>query len=103
VNRKRWDDIPDALRGQIEIACGDTLREGLSEGEAVQAAALRELKAKGVVFQRWPQAVLDTLQTAWLEVAHTEGQADANFKRIWGALSAFRSEYDTWHHLGHTP
>jgi TRAP-type mannitol/chloroaromatic compound transport system substrate-binding protein len=103
VNRKAWDALPEATRGQIELACGDTVRDGLSEGEAMQAAALRELRAKGVVFQRWPQGVLDTLERAWLDIAEQEGAADANFKRVWSALSAFRSEYETWRRLGHVP
>ena len=103
VNKKSWDALPEATRGQIELACGDTVRDGLSEGEAMQAAALRELRAKGVVFQRWPEAVLDTLEKAWLDVAEQEGAADANFKRVWSALSAFRAEYETWRRLGHVP
>lgn len=103
VNKKNWDALPDATRGQIELACGDTVRDGLSEGEAMQAAALRELRAKGVVFQRWPQGVLDALEKAWLDIAEQEGAADANFKRVWSALSAFRAEYETWRRLGHVP
>jgi TRAP-type mannitol/chloroaromatic compound transport system substrate-binding protein len=103
VNRKTWEALPDATRGQIELACGDTVRDGLSEGEAMQAAALRELRTKGVVFQRWPQGVLDALEKAWLDIAEQEGAADANFKRVWSALSAFRAEYETWRRLGHVP
>ena len=53
--------------------------------------------------QRWPQAVLDALEKAWIEVADQEGAADANFKRVWSALSAFRAEYETWRRLGHLP
>ncbi len=56
-----------------------------------------------MVFQRWPQAVLDALEKAWLDVAEQEGAADANFKRVWSALSAFRAEYETWRRLGHLP
>ncbi|MCW5772804.1 MAG: TRAP transporter substrate-binding protein [Rhodospirillaceae bacterium] len=103
VNKKTWDALPDTSRAQFELACGDTLRDGLSEGEAMQAAALRELRVKGVVFQRWPQAVLDALEKAWLDVVEAESAADANFKRVWGALAAFRAEYETWRRLGHTP
>ena len=103
VNKKNWDALPEATRGQVELACGDTVRDGLSEGEALQAAALREMRAKGVVFQRWPQSVLDALEKAWIEVADQEGTADANFKRVWSALSAFRAEYETWRRMGHLP
>jgi TRAP-type mannitol/chloroaromatic compound transport system substrate-binding protein len=103
VNRKSWDALPEATRVQIELACGDTVRDGLAEGEALQAAALRELRARGVVFQRWPQTVLDALEKAWIDVAEQEGAADANFKRVWSALAAFRAEYETWRRLGHAP
>jgi TRAP-type mannitol/chloroaromatic compound transport system substrate-binding protein len=103
INRKLWDGLPDSARALLETSCGDTVGDGISEGEAMQSAALRELKARGTIFRRWPEPVLSALETAWQEVAEQEAQADAGFKKAWTALSAFRSGYETWRKLGQMP
>ncbi len=101
--RKSWERLPETARALIESACGDTVRDGLAEGEALQAAALRELRAKGAVLQRWPEPVWSALHQAWLEVADQESQTNPGFKKVWDALAAFRAEYETWRKLGHMP
>ncbi len=101
--RKYWEQLPERERALLESACGDSVRDGLAEGEALQAAALRELRAKGVVLHRWPDPVWKALQRAWLDVAEQESEANPAFKKAWGVLSAFRAEYETWRKLGHMP
>jgi TRAP-type mannitol/chloroaromatic compound transport system substrate-binding protein len=103
INRKVWDQLPLATKAMLESACAASIQEGLAEGEALQAAALRELKARGVTFHRWPQPVYDELQRAWQIVVEREAEADANFKKIWSSLTAFRAEYANWRRLGHMP
>jgi TRAP-type mannitol/chloroaromatic compound transport system substrate-binding protein len=103
LNRKAWDRLPSATKAMLDAACGASVHDGLAEGEAIQAAALRELRAKGVTFHRWPQPVFEELQRAALTVAERDGEADTNFKKIWAALAAFRADYATWKRLSQLP
>jgi TRAP-type mannitol/chloroaromatic compound transport system substrate-binding protein len=103
INRKAWDAMPEHARALLETACGESVADGLFEGEVLQSAALRELKAKGAVFRRWPEPVLHELEKAWQDIAEQEAQADAGFKRAWTALAAFRAGYETWRKLGQMP
>ncbi|MEM7226301.1 MAG: TRAP transporter substrate-binding protein [Pseudomonadota bacterium] len=100
-NKEKWDGLTPTQQAQIEVACGDNFREGLTEGEAIQGKALAELAEKGVTIHRWPPEILDALQMAWLEVAADLAAEDANFKKAWDSLQDFRTEYAAWKKLGY--
>ena len=101
MNKDKWDALSETQQAQIEVACGDNIREGLAEGEAIQGKALAELKSKGVNIHRWSPEVLATLEGAWNEVAGELAAEDANFKKTWESLQAFRAEYTAWKELGY--
>jgi TRAP-type mannitol/chloroaromatic compound transport system substrate-binding protein len=101
MNKDKWEALSDTQKAQLEMACGDNFREGLAEGEAIQGKALVELKAKGVNIHRWPPEILDALEKAWREVAAELAAEDANFKKAWDSLQAFRAEYAVWAELGY--
>ena len=101
MNKAKWDALSETQQAQIEIACGDNFREGLAEGEAIQGKALKELKAKGVIIHRWSPEILNTLETAWNDVAAELAAEDANFKEVWTSLQAFRAEYAEWKAVGY--
>ena len=101
MNKEKWDALSPTQQAQIEVACGDNFREGLTEGEAIQGKALAELVEKGVTIHRWPPEILEALELAWLEVAADLAAEDANFKKTWESLQAFRTEYAAWKKLGY--
>ena len=85
----------------IETTCGDSIRWGIAEGEAIQFGALKELQAKGVTLHRWSPEILAALDTAWREVVAEESAKDADFARVWESLSAFRDDYGLWREYGY--
>ena len=101
MNREKWDALTETQQAQIEVACGDNFREGMVEGEAIQFAALKELREKGVNIHRWPPEVLETLQAAWDEVAAELAAEDESFKKTWESLQTFRADYTIWKELGY--
>lgn len=103
VNLKKWQGLPAADKAILQAACSANIRESLSEGEALQVAAIEKLKAKGVVFHQWPSAVLTALRQAWDEVAEELAAEDADFARAWKSLNAFRARSRTWRQLGYLP
>lgn len=101
INKAKWDALKPQHQAQIEMACGDNIREGLAEGEAIQGKALKELEAKGVEIHRWSPEILAALEEAWNEVAAELAAEDASFKKAWDSLQAFRADYKVWSDLGY--
>jgi TRAP-type mannitol/chloroaromatic compound transport system substrate-binding protein len=99
INKDRWDALTKTRQAQIEAVCGDNIRYGLAEGEALQYGALKELTAKGVKIKRWPTAILSALENAWKDVAIEQSTADTKFKEVWRSLSDFRKDYAIWNEL----
>ncbi len=54
-----------------------------------------------MTIHRWPQDFLDKLEAAWLEVVEEQSAEDADFKRTWDSLAAFRKGYATWKDIGY--
>ena len=101
INQDKWDALSKSQKAIIETACGDNMREGLAEGEAIQGKALITLKSKGVIIHKWSQDILDTLEKAWLEVVAEDSARSPAFKEAWASYSKFRKEYKIWADLGY--
>ncbi len=99
--RRVWDRLSQMRKAQIEVACGDTFREGLAQGEAIQARALITLQSRGVRIQRLPPEVLNALEKAWNAVASEMAAKSPAFRSAWTSLTRFREEYRVWRELGY--
>lgn len=99
IRQERWDALTPARRAQIETVCGDTLRQGLGSGEAVQFAALKALTADDINIQRLPQSAINALKKAWGAVVREEAAKDKTFAALWLSLSNFRENYGIWREL----
>ncbi|PPR27360.1 MAG: Alpha-keto acid-binding periplasmic protein TakP [Alphaproteobacteria bacterium MarineAlpha9_Bin4] len=101
INMDKWNSLSETQKVQIETTCGDNMRNGIAEGEAIQVDALNTLKEKGVKIHRWNDEILNALEEAWIEVVNEESKNDADFKRSWESLSSFRKEIEVWKSLGY--
>ena len=101
INQKRWQELSDTQKAQFEMVCGDNIREGIAEGEALQFGAMEELRQKGVTFHKWPPEMIAAFEKAWNEVAAEEAAKSPMFKKAWDSLSAFRAKYKVWKDLGY--
>jgi TRAP-type mannitol/chloroaromatic compound transport system substrate-binding protein len=101
IHLPRWQDLSEAHQAQIEVACRASIVDNLALAEASQFKALKELKAKGVQLHRWSPEMLAAFEAAWQEVAAEQAAADADFKRAWDSLQAFRADYEIWKDLGY--
>jgi TRAP-type mannitol/chloroaromatic compound transport system, periplasmic component len=95
-NAKQWKELRSTQRIQVETVCGDNVRDALAEGEATQYDALKALRADGTNLQRWPTAIRDELQRTWSQIVEEEGNADAEFRRVWTSINQFREEHAIW-------
>ena len=101
VNMDKWNNLSETQKAQIETVCGDNIRNGIAEGDAIQLDALQQLKDKGVIIHKWSDEILNTLEKAWLEVVEEESAKDEDFKKAWTSLNTFRENYKTWKSLGY--
>jgi TRAP-type mannitol/chloroaromatic compound transport system substrate-binding protein len=101
INMDKWNQLSELHKIQIETVCGDNIRHGIAEGEALQIDALEQLKEKGVIVHKWSTDILNTLEKAWMEVVVEESAKDEDFKKAWDSLNKFRKRYETWKSLGY--
>ncbi len=101
INLEAWNSLSKYRQAQIEAVCSDNIRYTLSEGEASQFESLAKLQAEGVELHKWSDKVLQALEQDWLEVAAELSASDADFKRAWSSLQAFRANYKIWRDLGY--
>lgn len=103
IHPERWEELDALAQDRLRRVCGDNVRHGLAEGEAVQTATLVALSSAGTRVTRWPASLLDTLKTNWEALAKAKAAADDDFNRVWKSLSQFRTEYDIWRDLNRLP
>jgi TRAP-type mannitol/chloroaromatic compound transport system substrate-binding protein len=101
VSKKKWDELSDTHKEIIKSACQDTMLQQFTEGEAVQAKALKEIQSKGVTLHYWPKEILDAYRKAWGEVIEEQKAKSPEFAKTWASLSKFREEYKVWRQYGY--
>jgi TRAP-type mannitol/chloroaromatic compound transport system substrate-binding protein len=99
INLRSWNELTAPQKAQIETICGDNIRYSLSEGEATQFQALKNLVERGVRLQRPPPGVRNVLEQSWQKVLQQELGADQEFRRVWQSLAAFRGDFAIWREL----
>jgi TRAP-type mannitol/chloroaromatic compound transport system substrate-binding protein len=101
INKAKWDSLSDRDKAAVELACGDTMRETIAQGEAAQWGAMKEMQAEGVKLKRWPAEILVALEQSWKEIVAEESAKNPNFKRVYASYSAFRENYAIWRHFSY--
>ncbi|MFD2031349.1 hypothetical protein ACFSKM_15665 [Ancylobacter dichloromethanicus] len=86
INKAKWDKLSPTQQAQIESVCGDNVRYGIAEGEAIQLPALKELQAKGVTIKKWSDEDLKKLRVAVDEVIAEQVAADPDFARAYASF-----------------
>lgn len=101
INKDVWDGLEDQHRAAIEEVCAANVTATIAEGESIQLEPLAGLKEQGVTVHTWSDDMLAAFEGAWNEVVAERSAADADFKRVWDHIQAFRAEYATWGELGY--
>ena len=102
VNLKKWNELSEAHRKMIEVACDANLTWTFVTSEARQFTALRDLVEKhGVKIHYWSDAILAKMKSAWEEVIAEESARDPDFKRAHESYAEFRKKYAIWREHGY--
>lgn len=101
INLDIWNSFSETHKHQVYAACGESITRGLSQGEAFQFPAMKELQEYGVELHKWPPEILQAFRSAWDEVVEAEAAADPDFAKVWESLSTFRENYELWAEYGY--
>lgn len=101
INKAKWDSFSPHQKAAIEASCDQTVLRGMSLGESLQPAAMKEMEAKGVKLMTWGPEFLAAFEKAWKEVAEEQSAKSPEFKKAWDSLTKFRGEYAIWRERGY--
>ena len=96
VNQAKWDSLDASQQALIEESCKAVNLESITSTMALNAKAVAEFEAAGVEIKSFPSEVLDPLQAAFDEVIAEQVAKDADFKRVWESLTAYRASVAPW-------
>lgn len=96
INKAKWDQMTDAQHAAIETACRETMLWGVTSTMVENAEAVESFKAAGVAIRQFPPELLAKFKTATGEVMAEQSAKDADFKRTWDSLQAYRAKAGAW-------
>jgi TRAP-type mannitol/chloroaromatic compound transport system substrate-binding protein len=99
INKDAWDDLSETVKKQIETACGDNIRLGMTLSDARQFDTLKQFTLLGVEMKTWPINLMTSFRGAWATVLKEQSRNNKDFKRTWSSLQKFREEFAIWQEL----
>jgi TRAP-type mannitol/chloroaromatic compound transport system substrate-binding protein len=96
INIERWNQLPPSYRSLLRTASDMANVWMTAKYDAVNPAALKRLVAGGAQLKPFPPAVMDACLKASLEVYQEVAAANADFKKIWESVWAFRNDHYLW-------
>ncbi len=103
VNKGIWEDLSDANKTLIEMACTAGVTRNMSKGEAVQGAVMEKFSEKGVTARRIDDKILRQLKKLTDQVLAEEAAKNADFKKVLEHQQAFRKTYQNWKGMAYLP
>lgn len=100
INKAKWDSMSDAQRKLIELTCRETMLWGVTSTLAENAAAVTAFKENGVEIREFSPELIAAFQEKTAEVMAEQSAKDANFKRVWDSLEAYRASVADWTSVG---
>lgn len=96
VNMAKWDSLDPAQQVLIEQSCKAVNMRSVTSTLLKNAEAVETFEKAGVEIRSFPPEVLTALHGAFDEVIADETAKDADFKRVWDSLSAYRKATEAW-------
>ena len=96
INLEKWNALPAAYRSLIRT-CSEMANTWMqSKYDAVNPAALKRLVGAGAKLQPFSPVVMEACLKAALELYHEVADANADFKKVWESMIAFRNDEYLW-------
>jgi TRAP-type mannitol/chloroaromatic compound transport system substrate-binding protein len=97
VNLEKWNSLSPAYRSLVRTASSLANEWMTSKYDANNPPALKKMLAENVVqFRQFPASVMDASLKAALEVYAEVSARNADFKKVWDSMLAFRNDAYLW-------
>ena len=101
LNKQKWEALSDRQKRLVEIACNENIAWSVTVSNISQVPAIEEFKKRGVTIHTWTPDQIAAFRKAWESVVEEQSAKDADFKRAWDSLNAFRTRYAQWGDIGY--
>jgi TRAP-type mannitol/chloroaromatic compound transport system substrate-binding protein len=99
VNKGKWEELPKAYQAAVKAAAGYANVDMMAKYDQANPAALRRLVAGGAQLRPFPQDVMEASFNAAKETYDEISGTNANFKKAYESLAAFRGDAFLWWQL----
>jgi TRAP-type mannitol/chloroaromatic compound transport system substrate-binding protein len=96
INKDKWAALPKAYRAVIEAAAAYANVDMTAKYDAKNPAALRRLVGAGAQLRPFSQEIMDACYKASNEMYDETMAKNADFKKVWESMRAFRGEEYLW-------
>jgi TRAP-type mannitol/chloroaromatic compound transport system substrate-binding protein len=96
INQGKWKDLPKNYQAVVTTAAAYANVDMQAKYDARNPAALRRLVGAGTQLRPFPQEVLEAGYKAANEVYEETSAKNADFKKLYEAVKAFRGEEYLW-------
>ena len=96
INQAKYNELPKHYQAIAQSAAMAANVDMLAKYDARNPAALRRLVGAGAQLRPFPQDVLEAFYKATNEVYDEVSAKNADFKKIWESIRAFRNEEYLW-------
>jgi TRAP-type mannitol/chloroaromatic compound transport system substrate-binding protein len=96
INLEKWNSLPKNYQAIVRAAAGAINVEQTARYDARNPQALKRLVANGVQLRPFPTSVMEACLKASNEVNAETSAANADYKKVWESISAFRRDEYLW-------
>jgi TRAP-type mannitol/chloroaromatic compound transport system substrate-binding protein len=96
INNAKWKELPKNYQAILTAASGYANIDMQAKYDARNPAALRRLLGAGTQLRPFPQEVLEAAFKAAQEVYDETSAKNADFKKVYDSIRAFRNEEYLW-------
>jgi TRAP-type mannitol/chloroaromatic compound transport system substrate-binding protein len=96
INLEKWNALTPTYQSIVRSASERANAWMLAKYDAANPAALKRLVASGAKLVPFPPVVMDACLTAALDLYHEVAAMNADFKKVWESMLAFRNDEYLW-------
>jgi TRAP-type mannitol/chloroaromatic compound transport system substrate-binding protein len=96
INLEKWNALTPTYQSIVRSASERANTWMLAKYDAANPAALKRLVASGAKLTPFPPAVMDACLTAALDLYREVAAINADFKKVWSSMLAFRNDEYLW-------
>jgi TRAP-type mannitol/chloroaromatic compound transport system substrate-binding protein len=100
INTAKWNELPKSYQAILRAASAYANTEMTAKYDARNPAALKRLLASGTQLRAFPQDVLEAAFKSANELYAEISGKNADFKKIYDAATAFRSDFYLYNQIG---